>query len=194
MTAIFRIDLAKQIDPYTDSMMVIDRLVTMIFLGNMYSVSSYFTLNTDGVMEFLIEAPEETGAAHHVWFGIHGSLNFNAHLFEATTKEAVPANAVPAINRNRTSENTCNLDITHTPTGSGDGNLIYSNQWGSDAGPGGISGEGGSLSESHQWVLKPGEKYLVRITSTQDLNRIGVSANIVHFTSEENTYVTKELS
>ena len=193
--ATYRVPLANQIDPYTDSVMTIDRLITMIFLGNMYNVSSYFNLNSTGTMEFLIKTPSDESAGHHVWFTVQGSSNFNAQIFEDTTKVANTSNALTAHNRNRTSSNTCQLVITHTPTGSGDGTLLYSNQWGGPAGPGASSlGEGGATSEAHQWVLKPNTKYLVRVTSTTDSNYLGVSANIVSFTSENNKYITKAFS
>ena len=191
--ATYRTQLAKQIDPYTDSMMTIDRLITMIFLGNMYNISSYFDLDNAQSQEFLIDVPTDGGMTHHVWFTVHGSLNFNASLYEATTKTPVPSNSVPAHNRNRTSDNTCNLEVTHTPTGSGDGTLIYSNQWGGDSLLG-FGGSGGALTEAHQWVLKPGTKYLARVTSGADNNHLGVSANIVEFIPENNRYHTKAYS
>lgn len=188
-------DLGKQIDPYTDSMMTIDRLITMIFLGQMFNISAYFDLGAAESREFHIEVPDNgDGTNYHVWFRIHGSLNFNVELFEDTTKVADPANIIPTHNRNRMSDNTCTITITHTPTGSGDGTLIYTNQWGADAGVFGIGGAGGALAEANQWVLKPGANYLARVTSTQADNEIGVSADIVEFVPEDNAYYAKPYS
>ena len=178
---VYRTALAKQLDTYTDSMMSIDRLITTIFEGRMYNVSNSFTLGDGSSMEFLIETG---GQNTHTWFQVWGSLNFDVSLYEDTTKVQNSSNLLTVTNRNRTSANTADVVVSHTPTGTGNGTLLYSNSFGSASGP----IRGGSTGEQQQWVLKPNSKYLAIVTSGGTGNDIGVSADLVEFTSENNEY------
>lgn len=131
--------------------------------------------------EYLVETAD-SGRRTHMVFAFQSSLDLDISIFEATTKTT--GTALTERNRNRNFSDSATTVITHTPGGSGDGNLLASTKIGDPTSPGGLAG-GGASSGRHEWVLKGNEKYLVRITSASAGCRIGAYFDWYEHTGSE---------
>ena len=180
----YRVDFAKQVDVHTDALMVIGRLVTMNFLGKLFTFSHPFSLDTAGTREFLLTSTANS-AHFHVFFGSHAGDQYEVDIYKDTTKEYVSGNAITGSCRNLIENCTCPMRICHTPTGSGDGTLIYENHWGSASKK---AQSGGALLESEHWIVDSGDSLLFRMTSRADANVMGLTVHVVEHHDTENTF------
>lgn len=121
--------------------------------------------------EYLITAPAGP-VETHITLAVLASLDLDAWLFEDTTLTG--GTPITPGNRNRNSANSADTTIAHTPSGSGDGNQMLNLMVGDPTGPGALAGGGASSDGRHEFILKSGAKYLLRLTSVSAGCRITV--------------------
>lgn len=152
---------SASLDQVVNAQVTVDMLHHQIHLGHLYEASALDTNVADaGTFEVLVQ----TGlASPHLrgQFAAAGSARIQIYEGSAFSDAGTP---VAAVNRNRNSANTAEATVTHTPTISDDGDLLLD-----DLLPGGLGvlgrSIGSSLSTFEEFVLKPSENYLLRLTN-----------------------------
>jgi hypothetical protein len=158
------------VDDLTEAVEVISYPHHEIHEGNAYCACHGVDLGA-ATRDYLIVAPTGPEQAH-LTLAVLASLDLDMTLFEGTDR--VGGTAVSAGNRNRNSGNSASTVITHTPGAGVDGTQMLSALIGDPAGPGSIAGGGASSDGRHEFILKSGESYLLRITSTSADCRVTV--------------------
>jgi len=171
-------------DAITRAVKSIDYAHHEIHSGDHFVVSESAVLADAGTREWLIITPNTTKWAHML-FEIQGSLDTTVDIYETSTKTA--GTAMTEQNRNRNSATAATTSITHTPGGSGDGNIMFTCRFGNDGGASGIGAGGGMSRDSNEFVLKQNEVYLVRVTSASDANNICAKFDWYEHVSKSNS-------
>lgn len=160
------------LDKTTRTLPTIDYEHYAVHLGSSFSVSEYATVGAAATREYILVTPSSTAWAHLVW-EIQGTLVTTIAFYEdATTSDN--GTAITSINRNRNSIAVSGVSIYHTPTLTGDGNLIYTEKFGVTSGN--QIRIGGKSRAAQEIVLKQNTKYLLRITSGTAGNVISTNA------------------
>lgn len=154
------------VDVVNEALVMQDEIHANIHRGVMFS-GSYFDLAIadDASIEILFQVDASQSA--HLRFGGASGGDAELEIFEGTTFSAA-GTAVPTNNRNRLSGNTASTVITHTPTLTGDGTSLMAMYV--PGGTGFLFTQGGQSRSFEEWILVPGQDYLMRIT-----NRSGVA-------------------
>lgn len=146
-----------------------DEIHANIHRGWMFSASIVdLALADDAAIEVLIQTHATQSA--HMRFVAAGGGDVEIELYEGATFSAA-GTPMSASNRNRSSANTADSIITHTPTLTGDGTELHNT-----LGPGGsgfFATPGGESRTFEEWVLAPATVYLFRVS-----NRSGVAAPV----------------
>lgn len=155
-------DLAQAIvDRFNLALVVMDEVHYNIHRGIMFQ-ADYFqaTLADDGAVALLVQVDDSQPA--HMRLGVATGGDAEIEIYEGPTISA-SGTGIQAVNRNRISSNTPSTLISHTPTISVDGislsHLLLA------GGTGFLSTPGGQGRTFEEWVLQPGENYLVRVTN-----------------------------
>jgi hypothetical protein len=121
--------------------------------------------------DYLIVAPAAP-AETHLTFAIVASLDLDAWFFEGTTRTG--GTPITPNQRNRNSSNAAATAIASAPGAGTDGTELASIKVGDPSGPGALAGGGASSDGRHEWILKSGESYLLRIKSVSAACRVTV--------------------
>ena len=149
-----------------------------IHSGSAYMIYRTLALPVANDDEIRIATPNTTKWAHFT-FTATSDASVTVSLYEATSLAHVGGNAITPVNQNRNSSNTSGLTICHTPTGSGDGTLIYNWTAGTDH----PTGEGGTATRN-EIILKQNTAYLLRIA--------GASGDVVNIHLDWYEHTDKE--
>lgn len=161
-----------RIDEITKTLTTISLQHDMVHEGKEYFITDSITLGDGESREIRVEAPSGAKLIHMVFFG-NGSFDTELNVYEDTTKSHVPSAALTPINRNRRSSNISDLTICSSPSGAGNGNLLWSTRFGSDSGfP--VFGSGGNLEgrNRNEIILGDGRAYLFIINSYTTNNNV----------------------
>lgn len=149
------------VDPNSGAALAIDQQHHEIHEGNIYCACVGMVLGA-ATREYLITAPAAP-VETHLTFAVIASLDLDVWLFEDTTK--VDGTPITPTQCNRNSDNTAATVLAHTPDAGDDGTQLVSMMIGDPSGPGALAGGGASSGGRHEWILKSGAKYLLRMTS-----------------------------
>ena len=144
----------------------------MFAAGHLWTEGAAIADNANA--ELLIQLSD---AAHFI-MNVAAGGDAEIHFFENPTFSAA-GTAVTAHNKNGYSSSTSTATITHGPTITGDGISL-----GSSLMPGGAGGnaQGGTDSGfAHEWILKTGNDYLVRVINRAGITK-AISINISFYT------------
>jgi hypothetical protein len=131
--------------------------------GSSYSTEHEFTgVGAGATAEMLIVV--SANEALHFDYRLSAENDCRIEIFEAPT--ATPGTAKTIYNQNRSSTNTTDATITHTPTGVTAGSTVIHRRifFGSFS-SGGVSANSGSSARAPEIILKKSTSYLVRLTN-----------------------------
>lgn len=160
-----------EIDDSTHSISIVDYEHHEIHSGSHF-IASY----TDGELDagladsFLIQTPNTTKNTHII-ISISTTRRANITLYEDVNYNG--GSPIDVLNNNRNLLNGENTSIYESPIGSGTGRIIYNELMGS-ATTGQVSGEFSQTRGLHEIILKRNSKYLYRVNSSDDNNRISI--------------------
>jgi len=144
--------------------------------GSAYTLSYPITIPGANEVEIRIAVAATTKWPHMVW-SFTNDAAFTVDVFEVTTKAHEAGNVLTPINRNRNSANTSGLTICHTPSGSGDGNVIWSFA-------GGANKTVTTAENRNEFILDQGVAYLVNLS--------GASGDVAHLLFDWYEHTDKE--
>lgn len=157
-------------DKYTGIQSMMDYEHHEIHAGSSFVVT-YFDADVDATetADLLLVTPNTTKWGHLIW-DIEGTLVTTVYIYEGTTTSA-DGTALTEVNMDRNSATTATIVATHTPSVTVPGTEIYVKSFGAaTAGP---QARSGGLSHSDQEIiLKQNTKYLIRVDSDTDNNRV----------------------
>lgn len=128
--------------------------------------------DTSGYIEVRIRPNDATRRCHMI-VHVESALAATAELWKATTKVHVVANAITPLNRDFTNPHDSILNICHTPAGSQAGAADLLEYLGSPTTPA-RADVGGSTSSRGEFILRPFEDYLIKLTSRSDNNALSI--------------------
>lgn len=138
--------------------------------GKFFSTGYYVNpIAASGVVEILIHT--HASYTMHLYTHVSCGGDAEARIFEAPTVSAA-GTALTVTNNNRTSSNTPNATITHTPTTTADGTQLDATTYV----PGGTGGNAvGAMADAseEQFVLAPDTYYLIRLTNISGVTQPG---------------------
>lgn len=164
---------STSVDDTTNSLNIIDYAHHEIHNGSHYTCSDRISLNDTDTRDILITTPDTLKWGHMIFF-VGGALDTDFDLYEVSTHSA--GASLTCINNDRNSENTAGIMINVSAGGGADGNLIFKGGFGSDTGLGATRiAVGGNTRGDAEFILKQNTKYLLRITSNSDANKVSSS-------------------
>ena len=117
----------------------------------------------------------------HMLFKASASLEFKMDIYIDTTLTHVGDNALTIRNRNQNSKVATKSIACHTPAGSGNGTLVFSETVGG-------SFMGGSIAEGEGFILKRNTAYAIILTSNKAANTVNLTLSWVE--EQADTYTT----
>ena len=118
----------------------------------------------------------------HMLFRASASLEFKLDIYEATTLTHASNNAIVIRNRNRNSKEATKSIACHTPGGSGNGTLIFSETLGA-----GKNSSGKSRGDT-EYILKRNTPYAIVLTSNKASNTVNLELD--WYEESTTTYTT----
>ena len=154
-------------DPYSGCLGSIDSAHLRVHKGQAYTASYYDAALADTTSISILFTTDST-TYPHIITSVSSSGNASVLFYEGATTSN-DGTAVVTINRNRNSSNVNGLTVTHTPTVTTNGTLIYE-----DYIPAGEKSKatGGSDGWGDELVLKPSTKYLLVLTNDSGASAI----------------------
>lgn len=153
----------EMIDHTTNALKVVDTVHHEVHEGEMFHSEYYAaSLANNGSLDIEIATPADKEA--HFVFTINAGGQAVAYLYEAPTVAGGTAMAVH--NMNRRSANLPGTTIVHTPTVSATGTTVLVNGRLLAGGTSVQTRVGGGVRQNTEWILRPGTKYLLRVTNT----------------------------
>ena len=150
-----------EVDGVAGALVIQGMVHRMIHLGTLYEIGYVNeTVADNGDIELLVTTA--VGQSAHMRFIAAAGGDARIALFENPTVSNV-GTGLTEINRNRLSSNTAETAVTHTPTTSADGTQLMDHLL--PGGSGFFGGGGGSETSFEEFILKPNEQYLFRITN-----------------------------
>ena len=155
---------SDSLDKLTGGIKMIDTDHSYIHQGVFFSLDDIVTIATGASVYFGYVTPSDTsGRVHYRPGGISTSvdkctINFYENAVFST------GTVMPSRNHLRESTRTGKMLIYKSPTVTTEGNLIQLSYIPGSTGTGGTR-SGGFSSVANEWVLKPGTKYLAKITN-----------------------------
>jgi hypothetical protein len=170
-----------RVDAATHVMSTIEYEHHEIHAGSAYTLSRPVTLPVANDDEIRI-AVANTTKWPHMLFSAVSDAAVTVSLYETTGLAHEVGNVLTPINRNRNSTKTSGLTICHTPSGAGDGSLIYA----STAGVGGNPAQSapGAIGGRFEFILKQNTAYLLRVA--------GASGDVVSINLEWYEHTDKD--
>ncbi len=160
------------VDRASNTLQNISNTHSKLHSGNHYTCSDFTTLNDTDTLDYLITTADSTQWAHMLFF-FGGVLDTDIEIFETTTHTA--STALNCINNNRNSANTALVAVNLSNEDGADGDLIFKTGFGTDAGFGANRiTAGGTTRGDSEFILKQDTKYLLRIMSHSDSNKVSL--------------------
>lgn len=184
--ATYQVDFANQLDSGSKSLVIVDFAHHKIHDGEHYFFEEGIILGAAASREYLIVTPDSDMLPHltiRIKYGLAGSAEF----YEDTTKTG--GTSLTPRNRNRSAGDLSPVTLTHTPSGTGDGTLLFDTTHGSTGG--GPNSSGGENRGESEIMLKPNSSYLFRVTSAEADNRITVLLNWYEQVPNQDVYFTR---
>jgi len=156
-------------DKETEAITMIEYEHHEIHSGSSFMVT-YFDADVDSTetSDILLVTPNTTKWGHLIW-EISGTLVTTVYIYEAATTSA-DGTGLTEVNQDRNSSTAATIVATHTPSVTSAGTEIYSKSFGTSSGP---NAKSGGLSHADmEIILKQNTKYLIRVDSDTDNNRI----------------------
>ena len=161
-----------RIDASTNSLQTISYEHHEVHAGSHYTCVDNATLNAAEVLDTLIYTPNTTKYMHLI-FEAHGALHTQVDMYEGSSHNA--SGSKTCRNNNRNYDDTPTTTLNTTALDGSHGTNIYVTQFGIDAGGGANRvTSGGAVRGSEEWILKPNERYLVRVTSLTASNPVSI--------------------
>lgn len=154
-------DHGESILIYDRSIITLDWVHYQVHIGMMYTTEHTASVANTNSLDLLITIGDNE---FHATFAIQGGGQMTAYLYESPN--ASGGTPLTLYNMNRDSSNTSTVTVAHTPTVVSTGTTAIIN---GRLIPGGTSAPtrlGGAARENTEWILKPGLKYLLRLTNT----------------------------
>jgi hypothetical protein len=147
----------------------IDRPHDEIHEGDSFTYQDVITLASAATQDYLLTVANTTKWPHFV-FEVEGTFGITVELYEGADRTGTSAQSI--INRNRNSATTAGMTVHKgTSGGTTDGTRI---QWAA-SGSGAAAGRlAGALREVSEMLLDQNVKYIFRVTSDANSNRIAV--------------------
>lgn len=148
----------------------------LIHGGYLWDIQHYASnVGSDESAEVFLQT-SNTRQLLHMLFTFSSSLPAEFFIYENTDKAYVAGNILTPVNRNRYegTQLAAPPTICHTPSGSGDGDLLFRGILGGGAGRQGSLGSVGR--DANELLLGQNKKYLLRLTSLQNANRLLIGA------------------
>lgn len=160
--------IPASVDDITETLQIIDYSHHEVHSGSHYFYSDCITLGNGATQDYLITTPNTTTWLHFL-FDIKGTLSTDISIFEAGDR--VGTTLQTTYNNNRNSLNVSEATLHKgTSGGTTDGTDIHPDCFGT-----GVAGGFGGVSDrSNEIILKQDTKYLIRITSNTNGNRLSV--------------------
>ena len=152
-----------KIDESSGSIVTIGTRHHYLHEGYHFVLSRPVTLPVAADDEILIVTPD-SDTETHINFSVVSDAVVTLSIYESTTLTG--GTALTPYNRDRNSGTGSTLIITHTPSGSGDGTLIFSWKAGANTPVGG----GAEGNEINILILKRNAKYLLRASGSNGDN------------------------
>lgn len=171
----------KQIHVSTNGHVITQQeLDHIIYHGNAYGVGYYNAAVANGSSIDLLVSCDDVPLS--VQLKIAGGGDCLLNLYENPTISS-PGTTLTAINLNRNSTKTCGASVSHTPTVSSVGTLIYQLY-----APGGTGGNASGGDASFQrGILKKGEEYLFRLTNISGGTK-PMQISLIYFNPDEEDF------
>jgi len=151
-------------DPLTSAAVTIDSAHHEIHEGSMFHFSTLQTLSDGGVFEVYITAGS-TNYEHFLW-SFNSRERTKIEFFEAPTLSGGTTETL--YNKKRGDVSTYPGTVKSSPTVTADGTKLES-----------VFTDGEHLVRGqHEWILDPGETYLLRITSDRNNNDMSIEFNV----------------
>lgn len=187
------LDLAKQIDSESGALVVIGVEHLHNHEGHHFLATEIVTLGDGDTRRYRITTPNNTDETH-ILFQVLGSLHTQVDFYEDSLVSG--GIAITNICSNREEANIPNTVIAHTPdTDSGEsaseeGTLLYTSQFGSDAGP---QRQGGQSQRHDEFILAANSTYLLEIISLSASNLISIEFDYYEMSENKDTYTVKRV-
>jgi len=151
-------------DEMTGAALVIDTIHHEVHEGEMFHASHTNGSVSNGAKVDMLLV---TGAAveTHVSWEVFAGGQVTVYLYEGATTSA-NGTAITVYNMKRNSLNAPDGVVTHTPTVTATGTTALVNGRILPGGTSPTTRVGGGIRSGAEWILKPGTKYLMRITNT----------------------------
>lgn len=167
-------EVSARVDPTSRHLVQMNEVHARIHEGSFFSTGlGDAALANAGTLEILIQTPA-TGTIHARFGGSVGG-DIRMGLFEGTTFSAAGTTLVPS-NRNRMSANVTTVTLSHTPTITLDGTVLFDGYVGGGSGGNAI---GGQIASFEEFILDQSTSYLARVTNVS--GQAQVSSLTVNF-------------
>lgn len=169
------------IDSVLSALRVTSAALATLNDGDAFFVSVSAAKNATQTYEVRFQTPNSMDEVH-LLLDFSGAKETKVALYEGTTKTHVALNALTPTNKNRNSSAASTATVCHTPAGSGDGTLLFSETFGAG------KKIGGQAREDSELILKRNTAYLLRLTSNAASNT--VNAVLDWYEVRTQTYTT----
>lgn len=169
--------IPARVDDVSESLQSVDFEVHKIHEGDHYFYNDFLTIDSGSSQDYLITTPDTTKWGYFT-FNIEGTLSTEISFFEGSDKTGTTLQTV--YNNNRNSANTAGLTVHKgTSGGTTDGTDIAVDGFGTST----AGGSGGDAARNHEMILQQNTKYILRIASNTNGNRLSVKLNWYEHTS-----------
>lgn len=166
-------------DALTNHLIVISHFHEEIHDGNHYNVSHLFTAVADDGFALLRITTGSTMELHFT-FEVDSESKILIDVLEGTTYSG-DGTAVTAFNNRRSSANTTDATIRHTPTIDAAGTIIDQHMAGAAGGTPAATAIGGVGGNQNEWVFKIDAEYLIRVQNKDGTNTKDIVINAFYY-------------
>ena len=138
--------------------------------GRHFYYTETVTLASAADRELLITTPDSDRQLHFE-FSITGKYITTIDFYEGSSLTG--GTALTIFNNLRGSTLVSGATLTHTPAGTGDGTKIFTQAFGDGTNP--LQAVGGAAQQDDEIILKKNTKYLLRVTSGTNSNRVNIN-------------------
>ncbi len=157
-----------RLDEDTNNLSIIDESHAQVHAGKSFTVSDTVACNTT-TCKWMIITPNSAVYAHII-FSLTCTGEATFLITEGADRDA--GAALDVINRRRVGvPAAATVTISRTPiNGTTDGAVTLFSMRNGITGVGSKAVEGGSARETNEWILKPNTKYVISVTTYQDVH------------------------
>jgi len=163
------------IDKNTRALPIIDFNHHEIHDGTAFA-TGYYSVDLDAAstLDLVIITPD-TAEYSHLFWKVRSTLVTTLEIHEGITTQAPNNDGTPIVrlNRDRNSATVASVTAFHTPSILGAGTTIFSDSWGISTG--GQVRVGGESNSTDEIILKRNTKYMFRVISGTNDNRVSIT-------------------